>query len=223
MIDELIEECLQQDNSGEGISDFAGDTEAFDCLRSIIGEADCDNLWKRSNNAEVQVAETKKLFPTQVATMFTTKYESSKGGRGQEKAEVNSARKTSVLVDPIVHTRAYQVGNSASEDRKQARVYKKNAESNSNLTRAYSSPVNRSRPQKLKAEIMLVYLVPNLCQVGQSDLKATNDNSSSPPPPMELKPLLSHLKYAYLDIEQQLQSSLPTISTRNRRINCCTS
>ncbi|RDY03525.1 hypothetical protein CR513_12889, partial [Mucuna pruriens] len=35
-------------------------------------------------------------------------------------------------------------------------------------------------------------------------LKATNDNSSSLPPPMEMKPLPSHLKYAYLDTEQQL-------------------
>ncbi|RDY11570.1 hypothetical protein CR513_03763, partial [Mucuna pruriens] len=39
---------------------------------------------------------------------------------------------------------------------------------------------------------------------GQPDLKASNANSSSPPPPMELKPLPSHLKYAYLDAEQQL-------------------
>ncbi|RDY14184.1 hypothetical protein CR513_00773, partial [Mucuna pruriens] len=36
------------------------------------------------------------------------------------------------------------------------------------------------------------------------DLKLTNDTSSSPPPPTKLKPLPSHLKYAYLDTEQQL-------------------
>ncbi|RDX87921.1 hypothetical protein CR513_30553, partial [Mucuna pruriens] len=34
--------------------------------------------------------------------------------------------------------------------------------------------------------------------------KVFNDNSSSSPPPMELKPLPSHLKYAYLDTKQQL-------------------
>ncbi|RDY13989.1 Retrovirus-related Pol polyprotein, partial [Mucuna pruriens] len=32
----------------------------------------------------------------------------------------------------------------------------------------------------------------------------SNENFSSPPPPMELKPLPSHMKYAYLDSEQQL-------------------
>ncbi|RDX81727.1 Retrovirus-related Pol polyprotein, partial [Mucuna pruriens] len=46
--------------------------------------------------------------------------------------------------------------------------------------------------------------MPNPTQVDQSDLKVSIDNSSSPPPPMELKPLPSHLKYAYLDAEQQL-------------------
>ncbi|RDY00581.1 hypothetical protein CR513_16218, partial [Mucuna pruriens] len=43
-----------------------------------------------------------------------------------------------------------------------------------------------------------------LNQVGQLDPKSTNDTSLSPPPPRELKPLSSHLKYAYLDTEQQL-------------------
>ncbi|RDX97570.1 Retrovirus-related Pol polyprotein from transposon 17.6, partial [Mucuna pruriens] len=40
--------------------------------------------------------------------------------------------------------------------------------------------------------------------VGQSDSKLTNDTSPSPPPPIELKPLSSHLKYAYHDTEKQL-------------------
>ncbi|RDX98999.1 hypothetical protein CR513_18010, partial [Mucuna pruriens] len=51
---------------------------------------------------------------------------------------------------------------------------------------------------------MSAQLVLSLNQVGQSDPKLTNDTSSSPPPPTKLKPLLSHLKYAYLDTEQQL-------------------
>ncbi|RDY05395.1 Retrovirus-related Pol polyprotein, partial [Mucuna pruriens] len=51
---------------------------------------------------------------------------------------------------------------------------------------------------------MSAHLVPNPSQDGQSNPKATNDNSLSPPPPMEMKPLSSHLKYAYLDNEQLL-------------------
>ncbi|RDY05602.1 hypothetical protein CR513_10547, partial [Mucuna pruriens] len=38
----------------------------------------------------------------------------------------------------------------------------------------------------------------------QPDPKALYDNSLLPPQPMELKPLPRHLKYAYLDTEQQL-------------------
>ncbi|RDY01784.1 hypothetical protein CR513_14845, partial [Mucuna pruriens] len=164
-----------------------------------------------SNNTKVQVVETKKLFPTQVATMFTKEYDSAKRSRGQEKTKVNPATKTSVEADLIEHTRAES--NSTSKDQKQARVEsildnqvhnhvpfifdsstRKNVESNFNLARANSSP----------AKIMLAHLVPNPNQVGQLDLKATNDNSLSLSPPTELKPLSSHLKYAYLDNEQQL-------------------
>ncbi|RDY01491.1 hypothetical protein CR513_15168, partial [Mucuna pruriens] len=40
-------------------------------------------------------------------------------------------------------------------------------------------------------------------KVGQLDFQESKENSSSFPSPMELKPLPSHLKYAYLDVEQQ--------------------
>ncbi|RDY01101.1 hypothetical protein CR513_15624, partial [Mucuna pruriens] len=63
---------------------------------------------------------------------------------------------------------------------------------------------NNVEVQKLKVKIMSAHLVPNPNQVGQLDPKATNDNSSSLPPPIKLKPLPSHLKYTYLDTEQQL-------------------
>ncbi|RDX86081.1 hypothetical protein CR513_32641, partial [Mucuna pruriens] len=51
---------------------------------------------------------------------------------------------------------------------------------------------------------MSAHLLSSPIQVGQPDPKESNDNSSSSPPPIELKPLPSHLKYAYLDAEQQL-------------------
>ncbi|RDX79338.1 hypothetical protein CR513_40251, partial [Mucuna pruriens] len=94
LINELVEECLQLDSSGEDISDFVGDTESFDCLGSIIEEADHD-------------------------------------------------------------------------------------------------------------EIMSAHLVLSPIRVGQPDLKAPNDVSSSLPPPIELKLLPSHLKYVYLQQEQE--------------------
>ncbi|RDX83131.1 hypothetical protein CR513_35976, partial [Mucuna pruriens] len=181
-IDELVEECLQLGNKSKDISDFIGDTDSFDCLGSIIEEANYDELWEVhnlsdseddntdladlnqeckhekpecSNKAEVKVAKTKKLFPTQVATISNF-----------------SARQS--------------------------------AKSDSNPTRADSILAKRSRPQQPKAEIMLAHLGSSPIQVSQPDLKASNDNSSSPPPPIKLKPLPSHLKYAYLDTKQQL-------------------
>ncbi|RDX82308.1 hypothetical protein CR513_36915, partial [Mucuna pruriens] len=46
-----------------------------------------------------------------------------------------------------------------------------------------------------------------------ADFYSSNDNSSSPPPLRELKPLPNHLKYAYLNTEQQL----PVIIANNLR------
>ncbi|RDX88293.1 hypothetical protein CR513_30131, partial [Mucuna pruriens] len=112
------------------------------------------------------------------------------------KAEVNSASKTSVEVGLSVHARAEV--DSVSEDRKQAK-----AESIlNNQSGIYPGQYESATIAKGRGHVG--QLVPKLNQVGQSDLKLTNDTSSSPPPPIEMKPLLSHLKYAYLDIEQQL-------------------
>ncbi|RDY08781.1 Retrovirus-related Pol polyprotein, partial [Mucuna pruriens] len=51
---------------------------------------------------------------------------------------------------------------------------------------------------------MSTQLVSDPNQVSQSDPKLTNDTTSSPSPPTKLKPLPNHLKYTYLDAEQQL-------------------
>ncbi|RDX86083.1 hypothetical protein CR513_32630, partial [Mucuna pruriens] len=69
---------------------------------------------------KVQVAKTKKLFPAQVATMFTAEYESTKEGRVQERTEVILIKKTSVKADPHVHVQVETI--SAKEDQKQARA-----------------------------------------------------------------------------------------------------
>ncbi|RDX74947.1 Retrovirus-related Pol polyprotein, partial [Mucuna pruriens] len=60
-----------------------------------------------------------------------------------------------------------------------------------------------SQPKQPRAEIMSAYLVPSRDQVVQTDPSPLIEKSPSLPP-MELKPLPSHLKYAYLNSEQQL-------------------
>ncbi|RDY12501.1 Retrovirus-related Pol polyprotein, partial [Mucuna pruriens] len=49
LIDGLVEECLQLDNSSEDIPDFAGETDSFDCLGSITEEVKYDELWEVHN------------------------------------------------------------------------------------------------------------------------------------------------------------------------------
>ncbi|RDY01463.1 hypothetical protein CR513_15206, partial [Mucuna pruriens] len=51
---------------------------------------------------------------------------------------------------------------------------------------------------------MIEELVEEYFQLDSCNPKPQIEESSSPPPPMERKPLPNHLKYAYLDSEQQL-------------------
>ncbi|RDX66462.1 hypothetical protein CR513_54766, partial [Mucuna pruriens] len=131
-----------------------------------------DQVCKHENSeysieAEVQVAETKKLFSAQLATIFTTEYESAKVSRDRERTEVISAKKTMVKAD--LHVQTHDETIPAKEDQKQARAVfisdnkvlsgsdfkaKQRAESDSNPTRTNS--IKRSRPQQPKAEISFI-------------------------------------------------------------------
>ncbi|RDX75908.1 hypothetical protein CR513_44161, partial [Mucuna pruriens] len=238
LIDELVEEYFQLDSHrsiSEEEADYAESGEVHNLSDSKDNKNDIadldleakllevlDQVCKNENpecsiEAEVQVAETKKLLLAQLAAIFTAEYESAKGSRDRERTEVISAKKTTVKADLHVQTHAETI--STKEDQKQTEAesisdiqgedcipsgsdfrIEQRAESDFHLTRTKSR--RRSRPQQPKAEIMSAHLVPSSTQVGQPDPKASHDNSSSPPPPMELKPLPKNLKYAYLDVEQ---------------------
>ncbi|RDX69803.1 hypothetical protein CR513_51037, partial [Mucuna pruriens] len=49
LIDELVEEHFQLDTDNDDISNFAGDTDIFDCLGIIIDDADYDESWEVHN------------------------------------------------------------------------------------------------------------------------------------------------------------------------------
>ncbi|RDY05090.1 hypothetical protein CR513_11102, partial [Mucuna pruriens] len=143
LIDELVEECLQLDNSSEDIAGFARDIDSFDCLGSITEEVDYDQLWEVHN-----------LFDSE--------------DDNADLADLSQEAELLKLLDQVAS---------------------RYAKSDSNPTKADSISVNRSWPQQQKAEIMSAHLVPSSIQVGQSDPKTTNDNSSSLLPHMKLKTL----------------------------------
>ncbi|RDX93865.1 hypothetical protein CR513_23816, partial [Mucuna pruriens] len=143
--------------------------------------------------------------------MFTTEYESAKESRDRERTEVISAKKTTVKAD--LHVQMHGEIKSAKEEQKQAETEFISDNHGENCIPSKSDLKAKQRAEsdfhlrKISAtttKIMSTHLVPSSTLIGQPDPKASNANSSSPPPPMELKPLLSHLKYAYLDTKKQL-------------------
>ncbi|RDX76342.1 hypothetical protein CR513_43670, partial [Mucuna pruriens] len=205
LIDELVEEYFQLDSHSEDTNNFAKITDLFCCLGSISEEeADyaesgevhnlsdsvdnnndivdldfeaellevLDQVCKHENlecsiEAEVQVAEIKKLFSTQLETIFMVEDESAKGSRDRERIEVISAEKTTVKAD--LHVQLHAETTPAKEDWEQA-----NAESISDNQGENYIPSESDFRQTKEP-------------IGQPNPKASNVNSSSSPPSMELK------------------------------------
>ncbi|RDY00067.1 hypothetical protein CR513_16805, partial [Mucuna pruriens] len=111
MIDELVEECFQLDTSRKDISNFVGDTKLFDCLGSIIDEADHDE------SREVHDLSNSKDDNTSLVDL-------------SQEAE---------LLKLLEHVCKH-------EDLEFKFSTRRNADSDSNPTRADSIPANRSRP-----------------------------------------------------------------------------
>ncbi|RDX87720.1 hypothetical protein CR513_30764, partial [Mucuna pruriens] len=212
LLDEIVEEYFQLNSSSEDIKRSAGSTDEISCLESTDEEADYEevqdlpNVENDPDEAEVKVTETKKSFPTQLATIFTTEIKSANEGRVKEEIKVNSAKKSNRKANTLAEI------ISTNEDQTQARVEinvppgsdskaAQEVKVDSNPTRIETTESSRSKQPK--AEVMSVHLVPSQDQVGQTDPSPLTEESPSPPP-KELKPLPSHLKYAYLDSEQQL-------------------
>ncbi|RDY10528.1 hypothetical protein CR513_04937, partial [Mucuna pruriens] len=234
IMEELVEEYFQLDSCTEGMEDLAETAEVSSCSKADHTEvletpdfeddhSDISNLAfekeltelinqvcypkpsESENSAEVKVAETRKLIPAQLATIFTAEVKSAKEGRVNARSKVNSAEESNTQADTLAET------ISASKDQTRAEKLiappgsetkaAKEVKADRNLTRAET--ILPSRPKQYKAEAMTAVLMPSLEQAGQTDPRAVTQESLSPPP-TELKPLPSHLKYAFLDSEQQL-------------------
>ncbi|RDX92572.1 Retrovirus-related Pol polyprotein, partial [Mucuna pruriens] len=204
-----VQESLNYEDNYNDVADLAFESELIELLDQICYL----KTLERTNNAEVEVAETKKSFPAQLVTIFTTKPKSANEGRVKEEPKVNSAERSNSKADTLVEVMV------ANEDRTQTGVEidappgsdseaAQEVKADSNPTRTEATEL--SRPKQLRAEIISTHLVPSRDQVGLTDPSPFTENSPSLPP-MELKPLPSHLKYAYLGSEQQL----PVIITNN--------
>ncbi|RDX77713.1 hypothetical protein CR513_42118, partial [Mucuna pruriens] len=200
---EEVQDLPNSEDNHNNIADLDFEVELSEMLNQVynLENPEC------TNRAEVDVAEIKRPFLAHLATIFMAKIKSAREGRVKEKMKVNLAKKLRSKADTLAEAKP------TSEDQKQTRVEfivpsgsdfeaAQEADADSNSTRI--KLINRSRPKQPKVEIMSAHLVSSPNQVGQTDPKSLTEKSSLPSPPMELKPLPNHLKYAYFDKEQQL-------------------
>ncbi|RDX70780.1 hypothetical protein CR513_49934, partial [Mucuna pruriens] len=212
LLDEIVEEYLQLNSSSEDIEKFAENADESSCLGVTNKEADheeaqdlpnsednhsdiadldfeaelselLDQVYNQehsecTNDAEIKVAEAEKSSIAQLATIFMAKIESAREGRVKEEIKVNSAKESNSTADTLAET------VSAKEDQTQAGI-EINVPYGSDSKGVLGANAN-SNPTRTEVTNSVTKKSPLL------------------PPPMELKTLPSHLKYAYLDKEQQL-------------------
>ncbi|RDY13883.1 hypothetical protein CR513_01132, partial [Mucuna pruriens] len=213
-----VQDLPNSEDNHNDIADLEFEAELVELLYQVCNLENLEYI----NNAEVEVVETKRPFLAQLATIFTIEIKSAKEGQVKEKKKINSVKKSNDKANiEIKSTRGGRVkekmkvnsaeklsdkAESAIEDQKQIkakhndptpRLHKKSMPTPSRQELNPPSQVGQSsqRPKSCR------HTYPN--QDGQ-DLKSLTENPSSPPPPMELKPLPNHLKYAYLGSKQQL-------------------
>ncbi|RDX93861.1 hypothetical protein CR513_23823, partial [Mucuna pruriens] len=181
LLDEIVEEYFQLNSSSKDIEKFAGSADEISCLGVTHEEADQGEVQDLPNSEDDHSDIADLDFEIELSKLLDQVC-------NQEHSECteNEAVK-------VAETKESPIAQLATIFT--AKINNATSQSNSTRTEAIES----SRQKQPKAEIMSTHLVPSRDQVGQTNPSPLIEESPSLPP-MELKPLPSHLKYAYLDI-----------------------
>ncbi|RDX65082.1 Retrovirus-related Pol polyprotein, partial [Mucuna pruriens] len=186
LLDEIVEEYLQLNSSSEDIEKFAESADESSCLGVVDEEADHEEVQDLPNSKDNHSDIADLGFEVELSELLDQVC-NQEHSECTNDAEIKVAKAEKVEINVP--------SGSDSEAPQEA-----NADSNPTRTEVTKS----SRPKQPKAEIMSAHLMLSRDQVGQLDPSTVAEKSPLLPPSMELKPLPSHLKYAYLDKEQQL-------------------
>ncbi|RDX86933.1 Retrovirus-related Pol polyprotein from transposon 17.6, partial [Mucuna pruriens] len=173
VIEELVEEYSQLSNSSGDMEAFAGSIDENSCLGVIDEETDLEEVQDLPNSEDNHSDIADLDFEVELSEMLDQVW-------NQEHSECINDAEGKINVPPGFDSKATQ-----------------DVKVDSNLIRTEAT--ESSQLKQPKAEIMSAHLVPSRDLVGQMDSSPFIEKSPSPPP-IELKPLPSHLKYAYLDI-----------------------
>ncbi|RDX89339.1 hypothetical protein CR513_28939, partial [Mucuna pruriens] len=193
IINELVAEYLQLAADSAEFPNFVEDIDEIGCLRSAIDEFDYDNLWEVQDLFDSEDDDIDDLAQLNLNSELidlidqVCKYDGEPECSKRAEVHVSETKKPLQVQVTIIFlpTENY----SDSEGQKQAKA---NSISDNKIG-ADSNSAKLSRKQP-KAEIKSTHLVSTLNQVGQPDLKLTDDISPSSSPPTEVKQLPSHLK-----------------------------
>ncbi|RDX71688.1 Retrovirus-related Pol polyprotein, partial [Mucuna pruriens] len=186
LLDDIVEEHLQLNSSSEDIEKFVGGTDEINCLGVVDEEVDHEEVQDLPNFEDDHNNIADLDFEVELSELLDQVC-------NQEHSECT--KDAAVKFAETKESPIAQLATIFMVEIKLDEIEVNSAEKAETLAET---------PKQPKAEIMSAHLVPSQDQVGQSDPSPVTEKSPLLPPPMELKPLPSHLKYAYLDKEQQL-------------------
>ncbi|RDX86066.1 hypothetical protein CR513_32648, partial [Mucuna pruriens] len=186
--EELVKEYFQLDNCSEKVEDCAGFAESISCLKADYDEVQESPDSEGDYSDITDLAFEKELTELINQVCYPTTSESTNN------AETKKPLPTQLATIFTVEMKSAKEGRVNSKAAREVKA-------DPNPTRPET--ILPSRPKQHRAEIMSTLMMPSREQAGQTDPRPITEESPSLPP-MELKPLPNHLKYAYLDSEQQL-------------------
>ncbi|RDX71283.1 hypothetical protein CR513_49395, partial [Mucuna pruriens] len=148
-----------------------------------------DEELKCSEGAEVQVVESKRRLQAQVATIIIVEFDSANQGQDLKRADSKSNNKTDIESGLSMLSRVESYSNNRNR-----KLVSSGSDSNTKL---------KGDQKQQKAKIDSTNQMSDPYRVGQLKPRPAINISPLHSPPIDLKPLLSHLKYAYLDNDQQ--------------------
>ncbi|RDX71306.1 hypothetical protein CR513_49369, partial [Mucuna pruriens] len=175
IMEELVEEYFQLDSYSEKVEDCAELTESISCLKT-----DNDEVQELPHSEDDHSDVSDLAFERELTELINQVYY-PKTSESTNNAEVKVAETKKPLPAQLATIFTAEM-KSAKEGRVNARM-----------------KVNSAEESNTEAD----KLTETISATGQTDPRPTIEESPSLPP-IELKPLPNHLKYAFLDSEQQL-------------------
>ncbi|RDY04385.1 hypothetical protein CR513_11903, partial [Mucuna pruriens] len=192
-MDELIDEHMQIGTGCADLANFVEISNVINYFYTVKAISDSDSLSHIQNfpNSEGNIADLVKIQVRWSLRVSQVCNEAKTDSNIQEEVETN-----------FINLEQAEIDSNIQEEAETNSINLKEVEIDSSRQLEVGSDSHQQESKQAKVEFDFGQLSLHLNRVGQPIPSATNQFYPPQSPPIELKPLPEHLKYAYLDDHQ---------------------